>query len=268
MAGNLSGMSGRKDFVNPGNHRIFRSLLLVLASLAPVFAVAAGVYTGTAPVASQSDQDRATALRIALGQAVTQAAKGDAGVLKRPEVARALTRAERYARSYSYQPNTAANAEPNKAPAKFLLVAQFDATQIDALVRDQVAAPAAAATSAEGATAATASAGVPPAAGTGADAAPVAADAVPPAPSGSYRLWFSGLRSAEDYARLVGALGANPEVRGFRVEQARGNVLQARVDARGSLRDLIEALDAARLAHPTNTKPPLEGVDAVLDFEP
>ncbi|HEX7917702.1 DUF2066 domain-containing protein, partial [Rudaea sp.] len=110
-------------------------MLLAVVGLAPVFAVAAGVYTGTAPVASQSDQDRAAALRVALGQAVTQAAKGDANVLKRPEVARALTRAERYTRSYSYQPNT----DPAKAPAKFLLVAQFDGAQIDALVRDQPA---------------------------------------------------------------------------------------------------------------------------------
>uniref|UniRef100_UPI00321FB728 DUF2066 domain-containing protein n=1 Tax=Rudaea sp. TaxID=2136325 RepID=UPI00321FB728 len=128
--------------MNPGNHRIFGLLLLVCAGLAPVFAIAGDVYTGTVPVASQSDQDRAAGLRTALGQAMTQAAKGDASVLKRPEIARALTRAERYTRSYSYQPNTAANADPKKAPAKFLLVAQFDAAQIDALVRDQPAAAA------------------------------------------------------------------------------------------------------------------------------
>ncbi|MBS0582663.1 MAG: hypothetical protein JSS42_06120, partial [Proteobacteria bacterium] len=109
----------------------------------------------------------------------------------------------------------------------------------------------------------------PPAAGADAASAPPApADAAPSVASGNYRLWFSGLRSAEDYARLVGALGANPEVRAFRVEQAHGNVLQARVDARGSLEALTEALAAARLAHPTNTRPPVEGVDAVLDFEP
>src|SRR5438445_6838151 len=105
MAGNPPGMPARKDFVNRRSHQIFGSLLLAIAGMAPVFAAAAGIYTGTAPVASQSDQDRATALRTALGQAVAQAAKGDANVLKRPEVARALTRAERYARSYSYQPN-------------------------------------------------------------------------------------------------------------------------------------------------------------------
>ena len=261
MTANAPGMPGRKDFVNRGNHRIFISLLLAIVGLLPVFAAAAGIYTGTAPVASQSDQDRAAALRIALGQAVTQAAKGDANVLKRPEVARALTHAERYARSYSYQQNT----DPAKTPAKFLLVAQFDGAQIDALVRDQpqsvVPAPAAVtATTPPGA-----GSNAPPS--TGVEAAP----ALPPpdiASSGSYRLWFSGLRSAEDYARLVGALSANSEVRGLRIEQAHGSVLQVRVDARGSLQGLGEALNAARIAHPTNTRPPVEGVDAVLDFEP
>jgi hypothetical protein len=268
-------MPGRKDFVNPGNHRIFRSLLLAVAGLAPVFAVAAGTYTGTAPVASQSDQDRAAALRTALGQAVTQAAKGDANVLKRPEVARALTRAERYARSYTYQPNTAPNTDPKKAQAKFLLVAQFDGAQVDALVHDQPPAPAPAAAGAPPATVgaaapAAAATGVnpPPLAGAVAETVPAAADAAPTASAGSYRLWFSGLRSAEDYARLVGALGANPEVRALRIEEAHGNVLQARIDARGSLQSLTEALNVSRLAHPTNTKPPIEGVDAVLDFEP
>ena len=254
-----------------------KSLIVALAlGLAPVFACAAGVYTGTAPVATQSDQDRATALRAALGQVVTQAAKGDATVLRRPEVARALTRAERYARQYSYQPNNAP-AEPGKAPAKFLLVAQFDAAQIDALVRDQSAAAAPSGASAPAANAPntaptsasvdSASAAAVSTAVAGAEAARAPTDAAENAPA-SYRLWFSGLRSAEDYARLVGALNGNPEVRALRVEQAHGNVLQARIDARGSLQNLIESLDASRLARATNTKPPVEGVDAILDFEP
>ena len=266
------------QYVGMSKSRLSCLVLGLAAAIAPVFAAAAGVYTGTAPVATQSDQDRAAALRTALGQAVTQAAKGDASVLKRPEVARALTRAERYARQYTYQPNNTP-AEPGKPAAKFLLVAQFDAAQIDVLVRDQgVAAPPAGTPPA-----ATGATNTAPAAGAAGTAAPVAGSAPPadaaapaapvetataPAAGGSYRLWFSGLRSAEDYSRLVGALNASPEVRGLRVEQAHGNVLQARIDARGSLQSLTESLDAARLAHPTNTKPPVEGVDAVLDFEP
>ncbi|MFT3792620.1 MAG: DUF2066 domain-containing protein [Rudaea sp.] len=247
-------------------------LLGIALGLAPVFAVAAGVYTGTAPVATQSDRDRATALRAALGQAVTQAAKGDAGVLKRPDVARALTRAERYARSYSYQPNPAPNSDPKKATPKFLLVVAFDAAQIDALVREPSAAPASAAAAA-GAAAASGATSASPAT---AASMPTNADSSAPAPNaaavaaspGSYHLWFSGLRSAEDYARLVGALDSSPEVRALRVDQAHGNVLEAYIDARGSLQNLTDALAAARIAHATGTQPPVEGVDAVLDFEP
>jgi hypothetical protein len=260
-----------------------KSLILGLVlSLASVFAGAAGFYTGTAPVASQSDQDRAAALRLALSQAVTQAAKGDAAVLKRPEVARALTRAERYARQYTYQPNNTP-PEPGKPLAKFLLVAQFDSAQIDALVRDQglVAVPAGAPAPAGTANALPAAAPAGAATPTGTTAPPLANAAVDGTPAaapadasaatgtgGTYRLWFSGLRSAEDYARLVGALSASPEVRALRVEQAHGSVLQARIEARGSLQSLTDSLDAARLAHTSNTKPPVDGVDAVLDFEP
>lgn len=250
------------QYVRMGKPRTKSLILGMLLGIAPVFAGSAGVYTGSAPVATQSDQDRAAALRSALSQAVAQAAGGDASVLRRPAVARALSRPERYARQYSYQAN-GSSSEPGKAAAKFLLVVQFNAAQIDALVRDQLPASA----PVPNAPAAIAAGGGAPGPAT------VDGDAASPpdaatAPSAGYRLWFSGLRSAEDYARLVGALNANPEVRTLRVEQARGSVLQVRIDARGSLQGLSDALEAARLAHPTNTKPPVEGVDAVFDFGP
>ena len=247
----------------------FQSLVLgVVLGLAPVFAAAAAVYTGTAPVATQSDQDRAAALRVALSQAVTQAAKGDASVLRRPDIARALTRPERYARQYSYQTNPAP-PEPGKPAAKFLLVAQFDGATIDALVGSP--APAAAAVSpppSPSNTTAPAPAAVAAASASAEANTTAPPDAAPAGAASAYRLWFSGLRSAEDYARLVGALNTNSEVRAFRIEQAHGNVLQARIDARSSLQNLTDSLNATRVAHPTNTKPPVDGVDAVLDFEP
>jgi hypothetical protein len=112
---------------------------------------------------------------------------------------------------------------------------------------------------------------VPSPVATGADVETVAAPVETAAAAGSassYRLWFTGLRSAEDYARLVGALKASAEVRELRVEQAHGDVLQARIDTLGSLQSLIDALGAARVAHVADAKSPVEGVDAVLDFEP
>ena len=246
------------------NDTRWKACIFTLAlSLAPILAGAAEVYTGSAPVATQSDRDRANALRAALGQVITQAAKGDATVLRRPEVARALARAERYARSYSYQAG-AASVDAKKPGMKFQLVAQFDAAQIDALLRDQAAAPAAA-----NAPVASNPASAPAVVATPAPAPDVPPEAEPAAAApGSYRLWFNGLRSATDYARLIGALNANPDVRAANVEQAQGNVLQVRVDARGSLPSLAEALAAAHIAQLTNAQPPVAGVDAILDFEP
>jgi hypothetical protein len=218
-------------------------LFLFAASLAPVAGIAAGSYTGSAPVGSQSDEERAGALRVALGQVIVKLS-GDASALSRPDVAKAVAHAERFMQSYSYQPNPTGSADAGKPAAKYQLVAQFDGGKVDALVRDLSAVAATAAAP-----------GADPA------ASPVAA-------AGSYRLWISGLRSADDYARLVGSLSGNPEVRALRVELARGNGLQVRVDARGTLQSLLDSLDATRLAHATHAASPIEGVDALLDFEP
>ncbi|MBS0590511.1 MAG: DUF2066 domain-containing protein [Proteobacteria bacterium] len=242
------------------------SIFAIALGLAPILAGAEAVYTGSAPVATQSDQDRAMAVRAALGQAITQAAKGDASVLKRPEVARALTRAERYVRSYRYQADVPAG-EAKKPGTKFQFVAQFDAGQIDALVREQAATPAPS-VSAPGDTA-PANPGTVASAPTGVPSPAVPADVAPsPGVASSYRIWFSGLRSATDYARLVGALGTLPDVRALSVEQAHGNVLQVRIEVRGTLQSLAESLAATHLAQATNTEPPVAGVDAIFDLQP
>jgi Uncharacterized protein conserved in bacteria (DUF2066) len=233
----------RNRIVTSLRRTAFALLLLLVASIVPVLAAAAGLYTGTAPVNSQSDEDRATALRAALGQVVVKAS-GDPAALSRPEVIKALGRADRYMQQYSYQPNT--GGDPTLPASRFVLVVQFDRTGVDAMLHDLNL-------------------------GGMSDAAsnPVGTDAAAQvAAPGSYRLWFSGLRSAEDYARLVGALNSNEQVRAVRVEQARGNGVQIKVDTRGALSSLLDSLDATRLAHVSNPHPPLEGVDALLDFQP
>lgn len=212
------------------------------ACLAPALVQAAGLYTGTAPVNSQSDEERAGALRTALGQVVVKLS-GDPGVLSRPDVAQAIARADRYMLQYSYQPNAGGTGT---AGARFTLVVQFDRSGVDALLHDL---------NLDG------TQNVPPA--TGADTA-----AAPAVLSGSYRLWISGLRSAQDYARLIGALSGSDQISALRVEQAHGNTVQVRVDTRGSLQNLLALLEATHLAHATNTRPPVAGIDALLDFEP
>ena len=222
--------------------RLLFALVIALYSLP---SPAAGLYTGSAPVASQSDEDRAGALRVAFGQVIVKLT-GSSAALTRPDVVRAMSRAERYMQSFGYEKDAA-------QPGRLQLVVQFDRSGIDALLHDLNldAAPA-------DATAATAPAAV-------ADgSAPAAAAAT----AGSYRLWITGLRSAEDYARLIGSLNGNDQVRALQVEQGHGNTVQVRIDARGSLAALLDALGAARIAHAGNTQPPLAGIDALLDYDP
>src|SRR5579883_3199422 len=83
----------------------------------------------------------------------------------------------------------------------------------------------------------------------------------------SYHVWVSGLRSAEDYARVVGTLARNELVRGVRAEQARGDGVGLRLDLIGPLSRLLTSLSGGPL-RVTNAKPPVDGVDALLDLAP
>lgn len=224
--------------------RLVLAMLIVLCAI-PATAGAGGLYAGTAAVASQSDEDRAVALRAALGQVIVKLSGNDA-VLSRPDVVHALAKADHYMQSYGYQ------NDPAQPSGHMQLVVEFDHNAVDSLLHDL---------------------GLDAGAAPPAPVAPPAADSVlgaaapAPASSGSYRLWITGLRSAEDYARLIGGLNANDQVRSLLVEQGRGNTVQVRIDARGTLPALLDALDAARLAHVSNAHPPVAGVDALLDFE-
>lgn len=113
-----------------------RSCVLVLALLAPLaaFAAAPGSYTGEAPVASQSDADRAAALTAAMANAIT-AQSADPDALARPEIARAVARADRYVLQYEYRPGSGG----------LVLVAQFDSAVIDRLLQRDAGGDAAAA---------------------------------------------------------------------------------------------------------------------------
>jgi hypothetical protein len=228
-------------------------LLMAFCVLPP--AIAAGTYAGTAPVASQSDEDRAAALRAAFGQVIVKLG-GSSAALSRPDVARAVSKADRYMQSYGYQ------ADPALPAGHLQLVVQFDRAGIDALLHDlnMDAVP--------GAPAQTPAQAPAPAQTLATGDAATASPGNPTQNPASYRLWITGLRSAEDYARLIGGLNGNDQVRAVQVEQGRGTTVQVRIDARGALSSLLDALDVARLAHASNTHPPVAGVDALLDFEP
>jgi hypothetical protein len=85
---------------------------------------------------------------------------------------------------------------------------------------------------------------------------------------GTYHIWVGGVHSGRDYARVIGALSGIDSVRDVQVEQARGDGMQLRLASAGSLSRLLDVLNAGAVMRVTNAKPPVEGVDALLDLKP
>ncbi len=191
---------------------------------------AAGLYTGEAPVTSQSEGERAEALKAALAQVLVKVG-GDNAILARPEIAKAVAGAERFVQQYQYTQNV---GEGGQSPARFTLVAQFDRDAVDQLI-----------------------------AGAGKRDAAAVADTKPQ----SYRVWVGGVTSADAYARLIGMLSHNELVRGLQAEQARNDGVELRIDTIGPLQRVLDSLGNGPL-RVANAKPPVEGVDALLDLQP
>src|SRR5476649_1571910 len=93
--GQTGGVCSPTDIAVPAAAlRCLASIVLVLASLAPVLARAVtSLYTGQVPVNSQADGERAEALKSALAQVVVKLS-GDTAVLAKPDVAKAVANAE------------------------------------------------------------------------------------------------------------------------------------------------------------------------------
>jgi hypothetical protein len=214
--------------------RCLAALALVLALLSPARA-ATSLYTGQVPVNSQAEGERAEALKSALAQVVAKLS-GDSTVLTRPGVAKAVASAERYVQQYQYTQESATDA--GQPQARLTLVAQFDHDAVDQLMRDL---------------------GLVHGGGDGTQ--PTAE-----VQSGTYRVWVSGVNSAEDYARLIGSLSRNELVRSVRAEQTRGDGVQLKLDVNGPLSRLLESLSIGPV-HVLNAKPPVDGVDALLGMQ-
>jgi hypothetical protein len=213
------------------------ALALVVASWS---AVAGGLYTGQVLVVSQSDADRIEALKSALGEVVVRVS-GDKGVLARPDVGKAIADAERYVQQFSYQQEVV--TEAGQPQVRLTLVAHFDRDAVDRLLRNPGS---------------TKDSPPPP------DGQAAAVDATP----GSYRVWVAGVRSPQDYARLIGALSGNEFVREVQVELARGDGVQVRLTSATSLSRLLDNLSAGAVIRVANSKPPVDGLDALLDLQP
>jgi hypothetical protein len=66
----------------------------------------------------------------------------------------------------------------------------------------------------------------------------------------------------------MGTLAGSESVRDVQIELARGDGMQLRVATVGSFARLLDGLNAGAVLRVTNAKPPVDGIDALLDMKP
>lgn len=219
-----------------------RGLHAFVALFAFAFAIFGGgplraappTYTGEAPVDSQSDDDRLEALKIALANVIIDQT-GDAGVLSRSDVAAALAKADRYTLQFRYRQNP--GAADTGAPRLTLMV-EFDAAAVDKMLQSL----------------GLQSAGV---AGAPIDATPTDAT-----------VWIGGIRSADDYARVISYLTRSNLVKSTQPKQARGDGMLVRLSLATDLKHFLDAVTIERQLSVVNGSPPVDGIDATLALGP
>lgn len=204
------------------------SAFLFALAFAPCLFAAPSTYTGSAPVNSQSDDERAAALKTALANVVIEQT-GDAGILARADVAGAVAKADRYVLQYSYRENAGGSAP-------LTLVAQFDADAVDAM-RTRLGLL-------EGAQAA-------------------AQDTTSEA-----TVRIRGLRDADDWLRVAGYLAHNNFVRSNRPVAAHGDTVLVRLTLVGDLAHFLDAVTAERTLAIDGAAGAVDGAEATLVLAP
>ncbi|WP_331650080.1 DUF2066 domain-containing protein [Dokdonella sp.] len=199
-------------------------VLALLLAVLPLASIAGpSSYTGTAPVNSQSDEERTSALQTALANVVIEQT-GDSSVMARPEVAKAIEKAERYVLQYSYRRNA-------QADAPMTLVAQFDASAVDQMLQKF---------------------------GLGALAdVPLAPDTPTEA-----TLWIGDIRDADDYARVMGYLGRNNFVKAVQPTQATSDGILVHVSLSTDVAHFLGAIAMERTLAESTSR--VDGADAAL----
>jgi hypothetical protein len=211
----------------------FVALAISFAMLAPSSASAApATYTGEAPVNSQSDDERVEALKTALANVVIEQT-GDSGVLARSDVAAAVAKADRYVLEYRYKPN-AEGAGP-----RWTLVAEFDSTAVDEMLQRLGLGPVS-----------------------------VGGTAPPEAAPSEATVWIGGIRSAQDYARVMAYLARNNFVRTTDPLRARGEGMEVRLSLTTDLAHFLDVVGMERTLNVVSGAPPVEGIDATLALAP
>ncbi|HOX70252.1 DUF2066 domain-containing protein [Dokdonella sp.] len=216
--------------------RLFFPLMILLALQVVPLAAAPTTYSGEAPVASQSEAERAGALKSALAEVVIRLS-GDPGILARGDVAGMVAKADKYVLQYRYRTDAATDGVAGAEQPRLMLVAEFDSSAVDRML-----------------------AGL----GLGGADAPATSDATPV----EKRVWISGIHSASDYARSLGYLNRQPLVRQPRPVEARGDGILVRLTLSGDFNRWLETLDQDTVLHVNSASPPIEGVDATLVLSP
>jgi hypothetical protein len=206
---------------------------LCLASLHVL--AAPTTYSGEAPVASQSEGERAAALKSALADVVIRLS-GDTGILARDDVARAVAEADKYVLQYRYRRDVGVDEISGSAIEKRVLVAEFDSRAVDRML-----------------------------AGLGMGPAQAAAPDVAPS---ERRIWVSGIYSASDYARGMGYLARQAQVRQSWPMEARADGVLVRLTVAGDLLNWLEIVENEGVLRVNSASPPLDGIDATLSLIP
>ena len=204
-------------------HAPLRLLGWILA-LVPLAGLAAPTtYSGSAPVNTQSDDERAGALKTALANVVIEQS-GDSSVIARPDVAKAIEKAERYLLQYSYRRNAGGDAPMS-------LVVQFDATAVDQMLQRL---------------------------GLG----PLANVPLAPETPTEATLWIGDIRNADDYAHVIGYLGKNNFVKATQPMQATSDGILVRVSLSTDLAHFLDAVGMERTLAASTSR--ADGADAAL----
>lgn len=211
--------------------------LLLGSSLIAAHAIAApSTYTGEAPVASQSEDVRAEALKTALAEVVMRLS-GDPGVLARSEVASAVASADKLVLQYSYRRDNVTDQASGEANSRLVLVAEFDSVAVDRML-----------------------AGLR----LGGGGSAVAIDATPV----EKRIWLSGIQSAADYARVRSYLTRQSLVRQSWPIEARGDGILVRLVIAGDFNRWLDLVGTDNVLQVNSASPPVEGIDATLALNP
>ncbi|TAH40214.1 MAG: DUF2066 domain-containing protein [Gammaproteobacteria bacterium] len=211
-------------------------LVLALLCMATPLAAAPATYTGESPVNSQSEAERSGAIKNALAKVVIERS-GDAGILARDEVAKAVAKAEQYVLQYRYRRDAVVDPASNAAGMQLILVAEFDRAAVDRMLDGL---------------------GL----GSGQTSTPVSAAAV------DHRIWISGIHSAEDYARGMGYLTRQAMVREAWPLEARGDGILVKVAVAGDFSRWLVRLGEEAVLQVNSANPPIDGIDATLVLQP